>query len=304
MELLKELCKIHSPSGEEFRIKEFLIKYINSNKQNWKAQPQLVYGDDFQDCLMLVFGKPRTMIFAHMDSVGFNVRYEKEIIKIGGPVTENNTILHGKDKTGNIECKLKVNKETKKLSYQYNRNIERGTSLIFKQEFIEDNETIQSCFLDNRLGIWVMLKLSETLENGIIAFTCWEEHGGGSVAVLTKYIYETYKIKNSLIADITWITNGVKPGKGVVISQRDKMIPRKKYFEKILSIAKDYNIDYQIEVEENGGSDGSELQKLPYPIDWCFIGAAEENVHSPNEKVNKKDVNSMLKLYETLMLNL
>jgi hypothetical protein len=136
MELLKKLCKIHSPSGEEFRIKEFLIKYINSNKQNWKTQPQLVYGDDFQDCLILVFGKPRTMIFAHMDTVGFNVRYEKEIIKIGGPVTENNTILQGKDKTGNIECKLKVNKETKKLSYQYKRNIERGTSLIFKQNFI------------------------------------------------------------------------------------------------------------------------------------------------------------------------
>jgi len=304
MELLKELCQIHSPSGEEYRIKEFLIKYINSNKQNWKIQPQLVYGDDFQDCLMLVFGKPKTMIFAHMDTVGFNVRYENEIIKIGGPVTENNTILHGKDKTGNIECKLKVDKESKKLSYQYKRNIERGTSLIFKQRFIEDNETIQSCFLDNRLGIWVMLKLAETLENGIIAFTCWEEHGGGSVAVLTKYIYETYKIKNSLIADITWITNGVKPGKGVVISQRDKMIPRKKYFEKILSIAKDYQIDYQIEVEESGGSDGSELQKLPYPIDWCFVGAAEENVHSPNEKANKKDVNSMLKLYETLMVNL
>ena len=34
-----------------------------------------------------------------------------------------------------------------------------------------------------------------------------------------------------------------------------------------------------------------------YPWDWCFIGAAEENVHSPDEKVHKKDVEGMIALY-------
>lgn len=304
MQVLKTLCSIHSPSGEEYRIKDFLLNYINDNKIFWKKIPDVLYGDDFQDNIVLVFGNPRTAVFAHMDSVGFNVRYGKELIKIGGPYIENNLKLNGEDSKGLIECTLKVDKKTKALLYKFKREIDRGTSLVFKQEFIETEDSVQSCSLDNRLGIWTMLKLAENLENGIIAFSSWEEHGGGSVAYLTKYIYEKYKIRNALIADITWITEGVKAGQGVVISQRDMMIPRKKYFEKIVSIAKKYNVKYQIEVESAGGSDGSEIQKQAFPIDWCFIGAAEDNVHSPYEKVNKEDINSMIKLYEYLMIDL
>ncbi len=304
MQLLKKLCSIHSPSGEEFRIKEFLIDYIHKHIDTWKSVPQIIYGNNFQDNIILVFGKPRTMIFAHTDTVGFNVRYNNELIKIGSPFVKDDIKLTGNDSKGSIECLLKTHKETGNLSYCFKRKIDRGTSLVFKQNFIENKEFVQSCFLDNRLGIWTMLKLAETLENGIIVFSSWEEHGGGSIPYLTKYIYEKYQIKNALIADITWITEGIKAGKGVVISQRDKMIPRKRYFEKITNIANKHNINYQIEVESSGGSDGSELQKQPYPVDWCFVGAAEENVHSPFEKVNKKDINSMLKLYEYLMIDL
>ena len=38
-----------------------------------------------------------------------------------------------------------------------------------------------------------------------------------------------------------------------------------------------------------------------YPWDWCFIGAAEQFVHTPNEKVHKKDIEGMIELYKTLM---
>ena len=51
-------------------------------------------------------------------------------------------------------------------------------------------------------------------------------------------------------------------------------------------------------------SDGRELQLSPYPWDWCFIGAAEENVHTPFEKVHKKDIEGMVKLYQVLMKEL
>ena len=73
------------------------------------------------------------------------------------------------------------------------------------------------------------------------------------------------------------------------------------YVEKIISLAKESGIPFQLEVEGSGGSDGTEIQKAPYPIDWCFIGAPEDYVHSPDEKVHKKDIESMLKLYQYLM---
>ena len=48
-----------------------------------------------------------------------------------------------------------------------------------------------------------------------------------------------------------------------------------------------------VEVENAGGSDGNGLQKSDYPWDWCFVGAPEDNAHSPDEKVHKKDIQSM-----------
>ena len=167
--------------------------------------------------------------------------------------------------------------------------------------FLNNNDYIQSCYLDNRLGVWNALKVAETLKNGLIVFSCWEEHGGGSVGFLSNYIYSNFNITQALISDITWVTKGVKAGNGVAISLRDSGIPRRSFVNRIIKLAKESNIDFQLEVESSGGSDGNEIQKSPYPIDWCFIGAPEQNVHSPKEKVHKKDIQSMVDFYNYLM---
>ena len=302
MKLLKKLCSIHSPSGEENRISEFIIDYVKSNMHDWKVKPKIFSGDGFQDSIILSFGTPRTAIYAHMDSIGFTVKYNNEIIKIGGPVVEEGIELVGTDSKGNIEAK--IIKKDDKTFIDFKRKIDRGTSLTFKMNFKETDNYIQSCYLDNRLGVWNALKVAENLEDGIIVFSCWEEHGGGSVGFLTNFIHSKYNINKALISDITWVTEGVKPGKGVVISLRDSGIPRRSFVNKIISLAKSHNIHYQLEVESSGGSDGNEIQKSPFPIDWCFIGAPEQNVHSPKEKVHKKDMKSMLQIYNMLMKEL
>ena len=302
MKLLKKLCSIHAPSGEENNISEFIIEYVNSNMQNWKVKPKIFSGDGFQDSIILSFGQPKTAIYAHMDSIGFTVKYNNEIIKIGGPVVKNGIELVGSDSKGKIEGK--IIKKNEKIFIDFNREIDRGTSLTFKMNFKESNDYIQSCYLDNRLGVWNALKVAENLENGIIVFSCWEEHGGGSVGFLTNFIHTKYNISQALISDITWVTEGVKAGEGVAISLRDSGIPRKKFVNKIIDLAKKNNISYQLEVESSGGSDGNEIQKSPFPVDWCFIGAAEQNVHSPKEKVHKDDIKSMVEIYEMLMKEL
>ncbi|MER2996438.1 M20/M25/M40 family metallo-hydrolase [Pontibacter populi] len=301
MQLLKQLCQIHAPSGNEKNMTDFLLNYIETHKVQWKVQPVIVNNEDFQDCILLVFGKPNAAVFAHMDSIGYTVRYGHQLVPIGGPASKTGYKLTGSDSQGEINCTLKYDEEEGELSYEYHREIERGTELVFACDFRETEETVQSCYMDNRLGVWAALKLAETLENGIIAFSCWEEHGGGSVAYLAKYIYEHYHVRQALIADITWVTEGVQPGKGVVVSMRDSLIPRRSYVQKIINIAKESGVPYQLEVEGAGGSDAKELQKAAYPWDWCFVGAPEDNVHTPDEIVNKKDIDSMVKLYQALM---
>ena len=302
-QLLEELCRIQAPSGHELPMKNFLKSYIKKESKNWKVKPQIIEGDHFQDCLVLKFGKPRTAIFAHMDSIGFTVRYFNQLVTIGSPDAEMGTVLVGQDSFGPIECELEFDKENHAF-YKFGRMIERGTTLTYKVAFIEDSHYIQSAYLDNRLGIYNALKVAETLKDGLIIFSCWEEHGGGSVPYLAKYIYKKWGVRQALISDITWVSDGVDHGKGVVISLRDRNLPRRSFLDKIIGIARKHEIDFQLEVEAMGSSDGGELQRTPYPFDWCFVGAPEANAHSAYEKVHKHDIATMIDLYQVLMKEL
>lgn len=301
--LLKTLCSIHAPSGEELAMRDFLIGWVKKNQKNWVRKPQLFYDGGFQDCLILKFGKPRTAIFAHMDSIGFTVRYQNQLVTIGSPDAEPGTKLVGQDSKGPIECELELDKEGHAF-YRFGRAIERGTSLTYKINFIETATTIQTAYLDNRLGILNALEVCKTLKDGVVVFGAWEEHGGGAVTYLADFIYRKWKVKQALISDITWITDGVHPEKGVVISMRDRNVPRRAFINKIIALAETSKIPYQLEVEGMGSSDGGELQRSHLPFDWCFIGAPEHDAHTPHEKVHKADVEAMFGLYKWLMAKL
>lgn len=307
MKLLKQLIEIRGASGDEATIKDFILQYVLENQEKWTVKPEIIHGKGFQDTLILVFGKPTTAIYAHTDTIGFSVAYDNQLYKIGGPRTNDNYALVGSDSQGEIETELMVIEDShggQSLRCVFPRTIDRGTNLTFKPNFREMDEYIQSPYLDNRLGVWNALKVAETLENGAIVFSTYEEHGGNSVGFTARYLWEKYGVSQALISDITWVTEGVVHGGGVAISMRDSGIPRKSYLNKIIQLANESGIKYQLEVESAGGSDGTMLQKTDLPIDWLFIGAPEDFVHSPDEKVFKYDIMCMVELYRFLMKKL
>jgi putative aminopeptidase FrvX len=307
MELLKQLTEIRGVSGDESRIKDFILNYVSKNEATWNVRPKIIDGEGFQDCLILVFGQPTTAIYAHTDTIGFTVGYDKELIKVGGPRTIDGMQLVGCDSHGEILTELMVIEEedgSRQLKYVFDRIIDRGTLLSFKPDFRETEEYVQSPYMDNRLGVWSALKVASTLENGAIVFSTYEEHGGNSVGFCAKYLLDNYGIRQALISDITWVTHGVMHAGGVAISMRDSWIPRRSYLNRIIALAKESGIRFQLEVESAGGSDGTSLQKSDLAIDWCFIGAPEDNVHTPDEKVFKYDIMCMVELYRYLMKHL
>ena len=243
LKLLEKLCTIPGTSGHEAGMKDFLLEYIKKEKKNWKSRPEIIHGDHFQDCIILKFGKPRTAVFAHMDTVGFTVRYFNQLITVGSPDAAPGTRLVGTDRHGPIDCELEFDKDNHAL-YKFGRAIERGTPLSYKVDFRESKQFIESAYLDDRLGVYAALKTAEQLKDGLIVFTCWEEHGGGSVPYMIKYIYEALGVSQALISDITWITDGVEHGKGVVVSLRDRNIPRREYLDRILQIAEKNEIPH------------------------------------------------------------
>jgi putative aminopeptidase FrvX len=303
MELLKTLCGIHAPSGNESAMTEFILNYIEKHQTRWQVHPEVYAGGDFRDCIVLVFGKPRTAVFAHLDNIGFTARYTNHLVKIGSPKAESGYVLRGFNNGKPFECTLK-NLGEDGLICEAPFEITPGTDLSFKTNWRENENSVQCCYMDNRLGVWNALRQCESLTDGAIVFSCWEEHHGGSIPFLAKFLFEKYGIRQALISDITWVTEGVHPGHGVVVSLRDSGIPRKKFTQKIVALAEKSGVKFQCEVEATGGSDGTELQKQPYPIDWCFVGAPEEFVHSPDEKVNKTDIAAMKDLYAFLLKKL
>jgi putative aminopeptidase FrvX len=303
MELLKQLVEVHAPSGSEYVMKDFLLNYINEHAKNWKVQPQVLHGDHLQDNLILIFGEPRTAIFAHMDSIGFTVRYQDQLVPIGGPETEPGSVLVGEDGMGPIRCTLRVSEEGQ-LFYNFPRAIATGTTLTWEPSLKVTKTYVQGTYMDNRLGMYNALKVAEELEHGVIVFSSFEEHGGGAVPLLIKYLAENYPIKQALISDITWVTEGVTHGGGVAISMRDKNIPRRKFLDRVLELADASGIPFQLEVEGGGSSDGREVHHSPFSIDWLFIGAPEDNVHSPREKVYRSDIDAMIAMYKYLMQQL
>ncbi|NRA13250.1 MAG: aminopeptidase [Crocinitomicaceae bacterium] len=307
MKLLEKLVSIRAAASDESNLAEFIKEYVTSNSSDWKVQPQIVSGNGFQDCVILVFGEPRTAIYAHMDSIGFSTGYDKELIKVGGTRLIDGIQLVGSDSQGEIETELMLidsgDGETS-IQYVLDREIDRGTLLTFKPDFRETDEYIQSPYMDNRLGVWNALRVAETLENGAIVFSTYEEHGGNSVGFCANYLLKAYGVRQALISDITWVTHGVGHDGGVAVSMRDQGLPRRSYLNKIIGLARDSGVKFQLEVESAGGSDGGVLQKSDLPIDWCFIGAAEDNVHTPDEKVFKSDIAGMVALYQYLMEHL
>lgn len=305
--LLETLTAIRGVASDEAVIRDFILEYIATNKASWKAQPVVFSGPEFQDTVVVVFGKPRTAVYAHTDTIGYSMGYDKQLIRVGGPRNIDGTILVGSDSVGEFEAELILIEDENghtEIQAVCDREIDRGSLLSFKPDFRETEEYIQSPYMDNRLGVWTALRLCETLENGAVVFSTYEEHGGNSVGACARFLLENYDVRQALICDITWVTSGVVHNGGVAISMRDSMLPRRSYLNRIIKLAKQSGISYQLEVESAGGSDGSVLQKSDLLIDWCFIGAPEDNVHTPDEKVFKSDIISMLEMYRYLMEHL
>lgn len=188
---LKELVSIPSPSGFE----GLMIKHINKKVNSFGLKTAV---DPLGNVMVKVgkqTGKPKVMVFAHMDEVGFIVRkIEKNgflrVEKIGG-IPEK--VLPG------LKVMIKTSKDTfeegvigvkshhftpadeKKLiipieeiyidtGYKSKEEILEsginvGSPITYSREYIEKDTIIFSPSIDNRAGCLILLSLLERIKN-------------------------------------------------------------------------------------------------------------------------------------------
>jgi putative aminopeptidase FrvX len=296
-ELLARLMTTEATSGDEDRLAGFLADDIAANVPGTLAQR-------IGNTLIVSKGRPRVAVFAHIDSVGFTLGYDNELIPIGGPDPENGTPIRCTVEGTVYRAKIKVGGSRRKHDSEFslvNGEGPPGTAWVYDTPPELTGSRLTGAYLDNRFGTYTGLHLLRETEDILVAFTAAEEISGRGAADAGRWIYEHTSIRQALIADITWATAHVVPGQGPAVSLRDAFVSRSTYFNRVRRIAERSGVPFQIEIQSGGSSDGGTLERAGFGIDWVFVGAAENGYHSGNEFLARDDAQNMLRLYTELV---
>jgi putative aminopeptidase FrvX len=286
--LLWRLLATDGPSGDEGALADWLENYV---AREWPD----VRCERLGDSIIAVRGeRPAVAVFAHTDTTGFTLGYDRELIPIGGPEPRDKEPLRpaGGPDMGNRLKKPKGGGW--RLSGK--TDVLPGSRWVYATEPKREGDEITAPYLDNRAGIWASLQVLGRCPNVAIAFTVGEELSGQGAFVCARRLFEAHGITQALISDITWHTAHVHGGDGVAVSLRDRFVPRRRFLDRVLALAETSGIPFQREIESSGGSDGGSIERSGVPMEWVFVGAPEKKPHTSRERLAISDLRGMADL--------
>ena len=285
LDLLWELLALDSPSGDEGAIADWLEHWLARTLPEARVER-------LGDAILALCGeRPSVALFAHIDTTGWTLGYDRRLIRIGDPHGQigdpvrpagrpdtANTLNRGEDRCWALKGK------TDALP---------GSGWVYADSPAQKGDEIRAPYLDNRGGVWAALQALVHCPNIAVAFTTGEEtHGAGAIACARR-LFETHGITQALISDLTWHTKHIRAGNGVAISLRDSSLPRRRFLGRVLALADESGLPFQREIEADGGSDGASIDRSGVPMDWVFVGAPEKGPHTARERVQIADLQSM-----------
>jgi putative aminopeptidase FrvX len=329
--ILKDLCNIPSPSNYEEQIVAYIESFgedfKNFNCKRTKKQSCYFYNKSPSK------NKKTIMIDAHIDQVQLRVTNIVETDNYGYVIAvplgfdpyvlHGNTVIHIKSKLkGNIvtlppHLNIQPDLKEKILCIDFGMNkktldkyISIGDPIIFSIDwYTMNNKYIVSTGLDNKVSVYVLLKVLEWFDKNIeklnyniyFNFSSREEIGLGSYAPLIKKDFDEIIVLDSDIAtDNQYIPKNligrISLDNGVVITHNvdDDTILSKK-FKKICDNNK---LDYQESFSSAYG--GTNLTTYSKFLDSYtqFIGIPLRNMHSPTEVVSMKDLRTAIDVFK------
>lgn len=332
MEFLKEICELVGTSGYEKDVRLFIEEKI-------KPYATEVYTDKIGNLIAFKKGKKegkRVVVSAHMDEVGFMVRYitDDGYLKfecIGGideRVLAGRRVIFAKSgMLGIISAKaihIQTPDERKKIVKVKDMYIDIGASskeeaeklvsvgdtAVFYPNYEEfGNDAIKSKAIDDRFGCAVMMEiLKEELEyDTYFAFTTREEIGCRGAAAVAYALSPDFSIavETTTAGDICGTPKHMtacRLGNGAVISFMDNgTIYDPKAFRLAEELAKKNEIKYQLKDLVAGGNEASAYQKTALGSLTVAISAPCRYLHSASCVVKKLDLESVLGLVRVLI---
>lgn len=326
--LLKKICETPGTSGFENAIRNEVIKIV-------KPLADEVTTDTMGNVIAFKKGKSnkKLMIPAHMDEIGFIVKHiDKEgfirVNTIGGfdpkTLTAQRVVIHGKkDVMGVFGSKpihiMNVEERRKPLEIsnfyietgypgkEVKKMIEIGNAVTRYQPLIEMGDCVNCKSLDNRISVYILIEMLKNLEqpayDTYAVFTTQEEVGVRGAFLAAHKINPDFCI--NLDTTIAFDSPGAKPeesitelGNGVGIKLMDSsVICDYRMVAFIKSTAAKYNIKWQPEILDKGGTDTAAVQRIA--IDGALCGGLSiptRNIHQSVEMVHKEDTINAVKL--------
>lgn len=313
----EKLLNIFGVSGYEADIRNYIIQNISklSNKIIMDNVGNIIV--KFRSINNV--NKKNIVIAAHMDEVGVKVKEIKEdgnikfselgslkvrnllmnkiIFKNGvvGVITSEYTMKDIKPRDMEalgIDCGFLNKNEAEKA-------IDIGEVGTFYNDYFENEDIIISKAIDNRVGCWVLLNLIEnfSVSNDDITFifTCQEEVGFKGMEFVIG------SINPDIVIDIDTISveniRELQLGKGPTIKICDSLTNcSEELISKFKKISKEYSINTQLEITDNGGTELSVIKQKCNNVKLIGLSVPIKYGHSANSIVNKSDILECIRL--------
>lgn len=334
LDLLKRLSLEFGPTGYEAPVREMIIKELSPYSDKFEA-----YIDKIGAYIVHIPNedKPKLMISAHMDEVGFMVTEicdngRLRFGNVGGIdplVMSSKRVICENGVKGAIISKpihLQSADERKKVTKasdmyidigcdtreEAEKLIQLGDLFTFISDFKEFGDGFIKCkALDDRLGCAIMCQIIKDIcENKpslnydlYFAFTTREEVGYSGAFLATEQIKPDYAfiIESTAVGDIHGAPSEklvAKLGEGGAISFADRStIYDRDFINQIMDMCRQKEIKYQIKQYVSGGNDAGNIQRSANGVKVAVMSAPSRYIHSASNVIHKNDFES---IYQTL----
>ena len=331
--LLKELCELNGVSGNEKMVREYILDQIKKNVHDYKVD---TIGNLIAEKKSSKENCPRVILCAHMDEVGLFITeitaegYLKfqpvggidprilisktiSIVRSGmmGVIGSKAIHLQKKEERKQVqsidELYIDIGANSKE---EAEKEIKLGDYVVFNSTFeIIGDHFYKAKALDDRVGCALLIQLlAETFDCDLTAvFTVQEEIGLRGSKVISNNLGADLAIvvEATSALDIQesdregWI---VELGKGPACSLMDSStIYKPELVEKIVVIARDYDIPLQFRQGTAAGNDAANIHRAGVGIPTITLSIPCRNIHSMSSLICKDDYDHYLLLLRQIL---
>lgn len=319
LKYLKELSELNGVSGDEGRVRDFIIKKVRKHIAELFVDP---YGN-----LIVRKGpekRPRVMLAAHMDEVGLMINgvdknglLKFHAIGIMSNVLMAKRVVIGKDRVLGVmghkpihlakEDELKKTPKTESLFIDIgvsskedaDKVIQVGDYASFVTEYSENGDMVLGKALDNRVGCFILLQMIKESDLPLYyAFTVQEEVGLRGARIAAHRVKPDIAIAVDTTSSGEWPDEGDAPqypalGAGAVVTIADRsVICDEKLVSIIRKTAEQKNILYQQKRPMIGGTDAGSMHLAGVGVRSAVISVPARYIHSPLSIASRTDISA------------